>query len=237
MRTILFTMLLSFAGIANAEIIHRQYEGFELDIDCDLRGAIQYHYTLGRDKGDIDRKQDFEFDPEVPARCQQTSTSTYKVNGKSTFDRGHGVPANHIDNSELGIKQTNFMVNIWPQHRDLNRGAMKQTELIAECYRDIEPLEIYGGIIAGATPANSDYLKSHGIVTPGYFYKLIVRKDRALAWILPNKAGMKKAVLDKYLVSVADLEKITGKTFPMTPDKKKGKPEHSWMIPRGCGWS
>ncbi|HDZ9328903.1 TPA: DNA/RNA non-specific endonuclease [Vibrio cholerae] len=114
---------------------------------------------------------------------------------------------------------------------------MKQTELIAECYRDIEPLEIYGGIITGATPANSDYLKSHGIVTPGYFYKLIVRKDRALAWILPNKAGMKKAVLDKYLVSVADLEKITGKSFPMTPDMKKEKPEHSWMIPRGCGWS
>ncbi|EJL6490487.1 DNA/RNA non-specific endonuclease [Vibrio cholerae] len=237
MRTVLFTMLLSFASIANAEIIHRQYEGFDLDIDCDLRGAVQYHYTLGRDKGDIDRKEDFEFDPEVPARCQQSSTSTYKVNGKSTFDRGHGVPANHIDNSELGIQQTNFIVNIWPQHRDLNRGAMKQTELIAECYRDIEPLEIYGGIIAGATPANSDYLKSHGIVTPGYFYKLIVRKDRALAWILPNKAGMKKDVLDKYLVSVADLEKITGKSFPMTPDMKKEKPKHSWMIPRGCGWS
>lgn len=195
MRTFLLTMLMSYAGIANAEIIHRQYEGFDLDIDCDLRGAVQYHYTLGRDKGDIDRKEDFEFDPEVPARCQQSSTSTYKVNGKSTFDRGHGVPANHIDNSELGIQQTNFIVNIWPQHRDLNRGAMKQTELIAECYRDIEPLEIYGGIIAGATPANSDYLKSHGIVTPGYFYKLIVRKDRALAWILPNKAGMKKMYL------------------------------------------
>lgn len=238
MKKLILTLALVLSSTSgNAETIERQYDGFKLWIDCDLRGHTMYQYTLGRDTGQIERKSNFKLAPDVPARCQQTSTETYKKDGKSRFDRGHGVPFNHMEHSERATRQSDFMVNVWPQHRDLNRGAMYETEKIAECYRDMEQIEVYGGIIKGATPANSDYLESHGIHTPGYFWKALIRKDRALAWILPNTPGVTKKKLDNYIVSLDDLEKITGVKFNATDAMKQQKPKRSWIIPQGCGWS
>lgn len=227
-------LVLACSGTVSAEVIERQYDGYKVWIDCDLRGSIKYEYKMTQDNANFPRAKNFYFAPDVPKRCQQTSTKTYKnKNGKSTFDRGHMTPANSQDFSKKAIKQSNFMINVWPQHRDLNRGAMLHTETIAECFRDIEPVQVYGGILKGA-PANKNFLVSHGIVTPGYFWKVITRKDRAIAWILPNKKGVGKKQLDKYLVSIRDLEKLTGETFPIADYLKDEKPQHSWYIPKGC---
>ena len=87
------------------------------------------------------------------------------------FDRGHLVPANHLDNSPDAIRQSNFMTNILPQASNMNRGAWLQTEEIAECYRDLEPVTVIGGAIWGDNP-RTDFVASHGVATPDEFWKV-----------------------------------------------------------------
>ena len=232
---LLAVLTLAFASQSNAEIIERQYDGFKLWIDCDLRGHVMYQYTLDKDRHNFERQSSFRLDPEVPLRCQQTSAKTYRKNGKSTFDRGHGVPFN-TEFSKKSVKQSDFMVNVWPQHRDLNRGSMYRSEKIAECYRDIEPVHVFGGPLTNRPAVNRDYLKSHGIVTPGYFWKLLVTGDQAIAWVMPNMKGAVKSQLDNYIVSVRELESQVGMSFPVEERLKDQKPERSWPIPKGCHW-
>lgn len=128
------------------------------------------------------------------------------------------------------------MTNILPQAANMNRGAWKRTETITECYRDIDELLIIGGVIWGKNRKNDYFTKSHGVATPEAFWKLIVRgKDRVIAWIVPNTQAAKYKQLDAYLVSVEELEKRTGESFPEVPEFRRSEtPEVSWIMPIGC---
>lgn len=234
---ILLSGLLLVSMSSHAEIIERQYEGFKVWVDCELRGHIMYDYTIGKDTANLKRKSNFRIDKEVPARCQQKSSSTYRINGKSVFDRGHSASYNHLENSKLAASQSDYMTNIWPQHRVLNRGAMYQSEVIAECYREIEPLRIIGGPVTSIPPVNSDYFVSHGIHTPGAFWKILIRNNRAIAWVMPNTSEATKNKLDDYIVSVRYLEKLIGMQLPVPEHIKDLKPHQSWYIPKGCDLS
>jgi len=121
------------------------YEGFTVWLDCKERAAVKFRYNAQRDQGNFDRSESFSYDPYVPRECQQTSTSGYGNN----YDRGHQVPANHLDYSPVAIKQSNYMTNILPQAANMNRGAWLRSEEIVECYRDIDELLVLGGVIWG----------------------------------------------------------------------------------------
>ena len=60
-------------------------------------------------------------------------------------------------------------------------------------------------------------------------------KARVIAWIIPNTRDATRKRLDQYVVSVEELERQIGETFPEVPEFAKAeKPEVSWLIPRGC---
>nr|HIL74685.1 DNA/RNA non-specific endonuclease [Rhodospirillales bacterium] len=124
--------------------------------------------------------------------------------------------------------------NILPQAANMNRGAWLLTEEITECYRDIDELLIIGGVIWGDNPDDDFYVNSHGVTTPDAFWKVIVRNDRVIAWIVPNSSTATRKRLDDYLVSVDEIERTTGETIPVADSLKYDKPNHSWIIPRGC---
>ena len=63
---------------------------------------------------------------------------------------------------------------------------------------------------------------------------MIIRNDRAIAWIIPNSADAQRDRLDNYIVTIQELELVTGETILVNEYLKHEKPEHSWMIPRGC---
>jgi endonuclease G len=112
-------------------LLRLDYEGFTLWLDCSKRGLVKYRFNVQRDTGNFKRSEDFTLDPNVPAECQQKSAKAY---GRG-FDRGHGVNANALDYTQVGIKQTNYMTNILPQVSQMNRGAMYFTEMLVECVR------------------------------------------------------------------------------------------------------
>ncbi|MCB1180268.1 MAG: DNA/RNA non-specific endonuclease [Leptospiraceae bacterium] len=218
----------------DSNIVKVDYDGFTVWVDCSKRGAIKFQYNAQRDTGNAERLKSFYKDKNVPEECQQTSTKPY---GKK-YDRGHLVPANHLDHSELAIKQSNFMTNILPQAANMNRGAWLLTEEIVECYRDIEELLVIGGVIWGDDPSDDFFEKSHGVKTPDAYWKVVIRGSRngekVIAWIIPNSQEAKRKNLDKYLVTIEEIEKITGEKIPVADYSKYEKPSTSWMIPRGC---
>jgi endonuclease G, mitochondrial len=79
-------------------------------------------------------------------------------------------------------------------------------------------LLVLGGVIWGTNTADDYFVGKHGVATPDAFWKLIIRgKDRVMAWIIPNTRAATKKRLDHYLVSVEEIERQTGETFPEVP--------------------
>lgn len=234
--TIVFVVSFFLSTPSHAQVLEIEYEGFTLYLDCARRGAVKFEYTAKKDTGSLHRKSSFTLDDktdEVPKSCQQTSTGAYR-HSEFTFDRGHLVPANHLDHLRIGIVQSNHMTNILPQAKTMNRGAWKLTEEIIECYRDKETLKVTGGVIWGRNPDDDFFLESHGVKTPDYFWKVVKGKNRVIAWLIPNSHGAKRSRLDDYLLSVEKLEEFIGETISVPERLKKHTQTESWSLPPGC---
>ena len=232
-RVLLTVALLLFATAASGQVLELRYEGFTVWLDCSKRGAIRFEYMATQDTGSLPRKSSFKLDPNVPAHCQQISAKTYKHSGVR-YDRGHMVPANHLDHSKTAIAQSNFMTNILPQAANTNRGAWLLTEEVVECYRDVGPLHVIGGVIWGNDPSDDYFVGSHAVATPDAYWKVVVARNRVIAWVVPNRADAKRKKLDQYIVSLSRIETMIGESLPITEALKQIVPARSWILPRGC---
>ena len=123
------------------------YGGYKLLYDCDLKSAIRFEYKLGTDTGNFIRPATFNLDPNLSKNCgQQLSTNSY-ASVVSGWDRGHLVASNHMDYDTAYLLCANYMTNIVPQLSSFNQGLWKETENITECYRDLAPVQVIGGVI------------------------------------------------------------------------------------------
>ena len=203
------------------------YEGYTLWLDCEKRSAVRFEYTIGRDTGDEKRKyyKKYRFDSSL-SDCQQSSTKSYWKESNQTYQRGHLVSFNHLVFSPESASDANQMANILPQHKTLNQGAWKVTEEITECFREFGTLLVVGGAI---WDDETRMLEVHGVDIPDYFWKVIIRDDEAIAWIMPNDKTATAEALDTFLVGLKEVEKETGVTFDLGYDKD-AKPERSWDV-------
>jgi endonuclease G len=225
--------LISSLELAYAEVIQRDFDGFSIWIDCERDGAIRFEYTVVADNGSLDRLPTFTIDAGLPTGCGQTSSATYS-GAPAGYDRGHLVPANHLDHLEDGIRQSNIMTNILPQAKNMNRGAWLKTEEIIECYRDLKNLRVVGGVIWGFNPHDDYFLGTHSVATPDYFWKVIISADDVIAWIVPNSQEATRGMLDRYLVSIEQLEEATNENFGLPEYLRKKRHANSWPTPSGC---
>ncbi|NWD67728.1 DNA/RNA non-specific endonuclease [Pseudomonas gingeri] len=213
-------------------------EGFTLTYDCENRTALRYAYQLNADKGNVKRPRGFELDPDLPAGCP-TQLSARGYSAVPGWDRGHLVPSNQMDHSNLAIRQAHYMSNIVPQAARFNQGIWVQTEEVSECYRDLAPVQVYGGLVYD-NPVNDFFLESHGIRTPDAFWKTILTTDaegktRAISWYIPNQATLEP--LDRYILSIAELEALLGTDsvgIQASEEVKAQKPARTWPRPRDC---
>lgn len=231
------------SGPSGHWIIDQDYNGFRLIYDCTDRTALHYRYTLQADTGSAARPSTFTFDPTLPAGClQQTSTASYE-SVHPGYDRGHLVMSNHMDSDSALIRRANYMSNIVPQVSGFNRGIWLEAETVAECYRDLAPVQVYGGVVHGdtASDTNDFYLSSHGIRTPEFLWKALITTDpatgagKAIAWLIPNTTGL--GALDRYIVSIAELEQRLGVAsvrISASAALKAMKPQTTWALPSGC---
>lgn len=239
-----FVCQLSYAH-ANVKFIEVEYEGFTLWLDCSKGGAVMAEYPLSRDGGQIPRQNHkFYVDETVPQMCQPNTNDSYRTEAVNTdlygtFDRGHLVPANHLDNHEQSFHDSFYLTNILPQQSDFNQdgGAWYETELLSECYRDVSDLQIWVGVIWGDDRRNDFFGPTHGVLTPDYWWKVIKREDNGeyIAWLFPNSKESTREKLDDFLVSI---DEIINKAqivpdFGATVAQKKNAAEESWAFERG----
>lgn len=231
---------------ASDRLVVQQYGGFELLYDCSQHTALRYEYVLNADTGVLPRPASFTLDPTLPAGCgQQRSTGTY-ASVMPGWDRGHLVSSNHMDYNTTYLLRANYMSNVVPQVSTFNQGIWLDAENVAECWRDIAPVRVVGGVVYDDT-SNDYFLSSHGIATPDWFWKVVITTDpttkasKAIAWRIPNRNNL--APLDSYLVSIDELEQWLGSAMIGIDDStvpagvKAVKPATTWPLPTGCSLS
>ena len=215
------------------------YGGFRLLYDCDLKSAIRFEYKLDRDTGNFSRPSTFSFDPNLSKNCgQQLSTNSY-ASVVSGWDRGHLVASNHMDYDAAYLLSANYMTNIVPQLASFNQGLWKETEIITECYRDLAPIQVIGGVIYSDS-SNDFFLASHGIQSPDFFWKTLNTTNsnnqiETISWLFPNQNGL--ANLHSYIVSIDELERKVGSDLvglDLGSAIKIQKASKSWELPKNC---
>lgn len=233
--------------LASDWLVVQQYGGFELLYDCSQHTALRYEYVLNADTGVLLRPANFTLDLTLPAGCaQQGSTGTY-ASVRAGWDRGHLVSSNHMDYNAAYLLRANYMSNVVPQVSTFNQGIWLDAENVAECWRDIAPVRVVGGVVYDDPSNDAYFMASHGIATPDWFWKVVITTDpttkatKAIAWRIPNRNNL--APLDSYLVSIDALEQWLGGAMIGIDDStvpagvKAVKPATTWPQPAGCSLS
>lgn len=201
---------------ADEAIIERPY--YTLRYNEDHEQAMWVTYKLSADslkQEKSKRKDNFRKDPRV--RTGSAELSDYKGNG---YDRGHLAPAADFSYDEFALSQTFYMSNMSPQAPSFNRGVWKKLE---ERVRDwsMENSELY--VVTG--PILNKKFKTIGdnqVSIPEYYYKIVldIKKPeiKAIAFMMKNEKS--SASLDSFVVSIDQIEKLTGLDFfPSMPDE------------------
>lgn len=235
--------LLSFFSFAeyielSSGLLGLESEYFYIEYNCEKRGAEYFEYKAKFDVGNISRVHKFTQDMRIPKDCQQFSTASYKrpKGEKPTYDRGHQVEQSVVDHSLEAMKLSNRFTNIVPQVSKLNRNSpWRQAEILTECYRDLDTLQIIGGVIWGTNTSDDYFIKSHGVPTPDYLYKIHYMKNKGTqAWLIPNTEKSASMHLDDFLISIADLEEYAGRTFNVPEHYKLNVALQSWKKTKNC---
>ena len=141
----------------------------------------------------------------------------------SGYDRGHLAPSHAIavHHGDEAQRETFLMSNIVPQRHALNAGPWKELERrIATSYpgRFGEVWVLAGPVFGPAREA-----LPNGTVVPESFFMILLDESdgrlRALGIILPQSADAARD-LDRYLVSIDEIERRTG--FDFLPDLPDG---------------
>ena len=220
-----------FATSAHAELPTKDGEqiyvrhGYTIGLNCKERGADWIAYQTEPDNGKNLPRGNFHHDPDVPKECQQFSTRPY---GKG-FDLGHLRGANAAKNDELEMYDAFDISNILPQDAKLNRDGWLATERLEEC--EHHTLNMFMGPVWEG--GNTWFVKSHGVRTPGAFWKIMESSERIVAWVFPN-ASVPAADIDKYLTTVLHIETLTGIKFPISEELKTVPQKSSWGDTAHC---
>ena len=224
------------------DLTQLDYTGFTLWMDCTRRGPVLAYYSIGPDTGNIDKNISPRID-ENAKDCQQTSAQTYTAPERilDRYDRGHLVPANHLDDNEEAYEESYLMTNILPQERHFNQhGAWRETERLIECWREDGPVNVWIGVVWGSDSENDHFVDSHGIETPDAFVKLVYQRGsqpdagRAIAWFLPNR-DIPAMRLNDLIVPPLAVEAILGRELTLPGvDKTRWADSADWEQLTNC---
>lgn len=178
-------------------------------------------------KGDAARSNNFRPDPMLPGTWFAAKTSDYTNTG---FDRGHLCPSDDRDGTVEDNSATFLLTNIVPQAPRHNREVWKSLEdygrqLIAT---GNEVYIIAGVAGTGGTGANgrANSIANGQITVPASLWKILVvlpvgdddlnrisPNTRVIAVNIPNTQTAADKPWSFYLVSINDIEKLTGYRF------------------------
>ena len=130
------------------------------------------------------------------------------------------------------MEESFYMSNICPQNPKLNKDDWADLEEKCRTWAK-KYKKVYIACGPVYTTASPKRIGTHKVAVPDLFYKAILVNDGkqtlCMGFLFPNKAGRQK--LEKYMVTVDSLEKLTGYDFfSKLPDSIESKAEA--IIPR-----
>lgn len=205
---------------------------FAMDYD-DKKGEpnwVSWDLTV-EDIGPAKRTPVFHADAELPANFHHITSADYIRSG---FDRGHMCPSADRTDNQADNNLVFAMSNIIPQTPDNNQGVWEHLE--ADC-REMAKAGNELLIICGPADFSNEQINQNGPVIPTHTWKIVVEvpngsgsvlsrittATRVIAVDIPNTAGVRNDPWTKYLVSVNQLEALTGLKFftTLSPEIEK----------------
>jgi endonuclease G len=171
------------------------------------------HVNLANITGPAKRRDDFRPDPAIP-RQHQSRLEDYTGTG---YDRGHLSPGANNNANDTNMSESFFLSNMVPQVPNHNRGIWRILELKIRDWA-LNGKDIY--VITGTVYApGAVAVGPNRVGVPTHLWTVVVDRSgtKGLGFFLPN-AAIPVADLPKYVVSIRDIEKITGINFhPQLP--------------------
>lgn len=138
----------------------------------------------------------------------------------SGYDKGHIANDADMTWSSVTEKESLILSNMTPQLHSLNAGPWKdlETEVRDWSYNRRHTLLIYAGPIYNSSDKT---IGDNKVVVPYSFYKIVVdtATKETMAFVFPHSSVDND--LTKYLVSVGEVERLTGVSFPVPSVKNK----------------
>ncbi|MDQ4120766.1 MAG: DNA/RNA non-specific endonuclease [Acidobacteriota bacterium] len=178
--------------------------------------------------GSASRQDDFRPDSTLPAGWYQVTDQDYSGSG---FDRGHHVPSGDRTRSIPDNSATFLMTNMMPQAGGNNQGPWNNLEIYSRSLAG-QGNELYivmggsgmGGVASGTTVTNT--IAGGKVTVPAQTWKVILvlpvgdndvsrvnTNTRTIAVIMPNNENIRHHAWEQYIVSVDQVEALTGYNF------------------------
>ena len=186
-------------------------KGYTLSYNADYKTPqwVAWELTGKETKGKEERTDKFLPDPDV--RGAKAYSNDYT---KSGYDRGHMAPAADMKWSKKAMEESFYMSNICPQNQKLNRDDWGDLEELCRSWA-----RKYGTVYIACGPIydkkQPKRIGEHRVAVPDRFFKVVLIYNRkspiAMGFLFDNKAHHQ--ALEKYMVSVDSVEKVTGMDF------------------------
>jgi len=185
----------------------------------DVPNWVCYHLAAAYLAAGVGRTDDFRPDPDVWGGDDRAELSDYRGSG---YDRGHLAPAADMARSRIAMSESFLLTNIAPQEPGFNRGIWKRLETEVRDWAVVRgDINVCTGPIYldddGDGVVEFDVIGRGQVAVPDAFFKIVVvREDSGLdviAFILRNTRYPTGAKLADFIVSVDEIESLTGLDF------------------------
>lgn len=201
-----------------------------------------YHVSSTTLRGTFSRSNDFRADEELKD-WQRSSPADYRRSG---YDQGHMAPAGAMKRGEEAMSESFLLSNMVPQVGvGFNRGVWR---ILEDHVREWALAKGEGWVFVGPAflePGDDGEIRfkrigQSRVAVPTHNFMILVTRDHlgaldAIAFLLPN-AKAKASQLSSFIVSIHDIEKITGLDFMADlPDEQENelegrRPSDLWTI-------
>jgi endonuclease G len=184
---------------------------------------VMERLTIEKIFGTSPRKDNFRADPDLQKGFRAELTD-YKGSG---YDRGHMAPAGNLKWHPKAMDESFFLSNMVPQNGPNNQQIWAMLEdYVRDWVIARGELITYTGPIYDNDEANTT-IGQNNVGVPDRLYKVIYdpRRKEAIAFLMPNQPINKK-FLPNYIVTIREIEAITGLNFLSSlPRKEQNKIE------------
>lgn len=200
----------------NVSSICRDGHFIVYDNSAKIPAFASYVLTPEKAVGCLERTNSFATDQSL----QKSSASTIKDYAKSGYDKGHMVNSGDMRWSIQAEEDSFILSNMAPQLPGFNRGIWKELEDATRAWsiNRKSPILIYVGPIYNKY---QDSTIGKGLVTvPHAFYKILIdinTREMLVFYFLHESSS---EPLDKFITSLAQVQKETGITFSVPKDVK-----------------